>query len=197
MRFVAFIPVLVACSSSSSERVYSLEDLELEKFIGLPVSGDGRLVVSKSLISPTNWSNVRGHATFVCEGCALGDDHTTLKDFVWAPPEGLQFGHLALGEIDGRADFGDGHVKARMSVRSEDLEIVVRVDGVLANRKEDVTLNGCIQFRPADALRERDPRMHALLSVTGAESDDAGWFYISLEGPVGELRRYAKRCEAR
>lgn len=37
--------------------------------MGLPVAGNGWLAVSESLVAPAEWSSLRGHATFSCEGC--------------------------------------------------------------------------------------------------------------------------------
>jgi hypothetical protein len=70
----------------------------------------------------------------------------------------------------------------------------VRVDGTLAKDVDELALDGCIRFRPTDALRERDPKMHALLEMTGAHLDDAGWFHIALQGRLADLEWLAKPC---
>ena len=164
-----------------------LDDLHLDKAIGLPVSGDGKLVVSKSLIDPADWAKVSGHATFLCEDCAIGDDHATLGS-------DLYFGRIAFPAIEARADVTSGRVHATATTTSPDVEISIRLDGTLAKNLEDSDVNGCIRFRPTAALKERDPKMFALLSVTGADQDDQGWFHIALEGRAGSMKRLAKPC---
>ena len=57
-----------------------------------------------------------------------------------------------------------------------------------------VASDGCIRYRPTDALRERDPKMHALLEITGAHRDDDGWFQIAIQGPLAGLKWLAKPC---
>jgi hypothetical protein len=190
----AVLAALAACSSPSSERTYWLDELHLQQYIDLPVDGDGKLVVSKSLIDPADWSTVRGHAIFLCEHCTLGDDRATLPAPAALDP-GIYFGHLTFDSIDARADFADGKVHARASVQSTDLELEVRVDGTLAKQVNESTLGGCIRFRPTDALRGRDPKMHTLLEITGAERDDIGWFHIMLQGRPADLKWRAKRCD--
>jgi hypothetical protein len=188
----------MACSSSAPERTYWLDDLHLDKAIGLPVTGDGKLVVSRSLIDPSDWSNVTGHATFLCEDCAIGDDRATLHldDWYWSMPGGadLYVGRLAFPAIEARADVTAGRVHATATTTSPDVEIAIRIDGTLAKTIADSDLNGCIRFRPTAALQARDPKLYSLLNMTGASQDAQGWFHIALEGRAGSLKRLAKPC---
>ncbi len=195
MRLFSILTLLVACSNPS-ERVYALDELNVQRFtLGLPVRGDGKLVVSASLIAPADWSTVRGHAMFSCDDCTLGDDRTPLRDFLWAGPEGIPFGHVTFDSVYGRADFADGRLNVRSEWRSPDLEVEGKVDGTLAKQEDDIELIGCVKFRPTQALLERDPKLYALFGTTGAEMDEQGWFDISIQGRLADARRLARPCE--
>jgi hypothetical protein len=191
-RFV-LLAALVACSSPSRERTYALDELDVQRFtLGLPVDGDGKLVVSESLVAVTDWSAARGHATFDCDGCTLGDDRATVPGF-WGSD--VPFGHVTFDTVAARVDFADGRMHATSQWHSPDFELVGKLDGTLAKQNDDIELQGCIKFRPTDELLARDPKLYAVFSTTGAERDNAGWFAIAIEGRIGDLKRFARRCE--
>jgi hypothetical protein len=172
--------------------VYQLEELPVRDWtLGLPVYGDGTLRVSKSLVGIDDWSKVKGHAIFNCDGCTLGNGRTPMHI------EGLgdaDFTSITFDEVDARADFADGHMHLVSSWRSDALELDARVDATLAKTVADSQVDGCVIFRPTEDLLERDPKMYALISTTGAERDEAGWFMIKLSGPFGSMKRQAQTC---
>ena len=163
---------------------------------GLPVSGDGTLVVALTPAEPTSWAKVTGHVTFTCDRCTLGDDRAQLQISFWGV-SAIDFGHLTFETVRARADFADGRVHLTSTWRSPDLELDARVTGKLGANAEDTQLDGCVMFRPTAALRRRDPKLHDLISLTGAPIDDAGRYNIKLEGTLGNPRRLAKTCELR
>jgi hypothetical protein len=193
---IIWLVVLAACSSRS-ERSYGLDDLPVTAWTaGLPVTGDGKLVVALSPAEPTDWSVVTGHVTFTCDGCTLGDDRAQLQIEFW-DSKGVDFGHLTFDTVRARADFAGGRVRVTAEWRSPELELDAVVHGELAPAAADTRLDGCVRFRPTDALRQRDVKLHALVSITGAPADDAGRFFITLDGTLGEMRRLGKICELR
>ncbi|HEY5944077.1 MAG TPA: hypothetical protein VIV40_01235 [Kofleriaceae bacterium] len=197
---VAAVLLVVGCSGRS-DRVYPLDDLPVRDWtLGLPVSGDGKLVVSRSLVDPRDWSTVTGHAVFTCNGCTLGDDHTAMKiDNPWAddPSTGVDFGHLTFDTVNARADFANGRMRLDAQWRSQDFELDATIDGVLAKTAGETTLDGCVRFRPTEALRVRDPKLYAVVSVTGASTDDDGWYNIKIGGTLGEMKSLGAVCRLR
>ena len=185
------VVLLALFGCSSPLQIYSLDELPVEDWTGgLPVRGDGKLLVALS--QRGDWSAARGVVGFTCDDCTLGDDRAKLDlgDF-----GAVEFQHLTFDTVRMRAEFRDGLVRVTSQWRSRDMTLDADIDGVLAPRAEDIELAGCVVFRPTDALRERDPRMHSLLSVTGAPSDDDGQFYIRLSGTLGAMRRRGEICE--
>jgi hypothetical protein len=182
------------CSSGSSERVYSLDELPVREWtLGLPVSGDGTLRVSKSLLAVDDWSQAKGHAVFNCDGCELGDNYARMQ--LGEPFDDIPFSYLTFDELSARADFGDGHMHLTSRWRSPDFELDGRVDATLAKTAADSRLDGCVVFRPTDVLRERDPKLHALVAVTGANTNEAGWFMIAIGGTLGDMKALARTCQ--
>ena len=182
-----FLIALAACSPAV--RVYELDELPVEEWTaGLPVRGDGTLVVA--LPRPGDWSRAAGIVAFSCDGCTLGDDRTkaTLPYF-----GRVDFGHLTFTTAQAHVTFRDGRVRFVAQLRSPDVTFDADVDGVLAARAEHTELAGCIRFAVHDTLLERDPRTHALLSVTGAPRVD-GHYYIRVRGTVGAMRLLGEVC---
>jgi hypothetical protein len=190
---VALLVIVAACGSSS-ERVYALEELPVREWtLGLPVYGDGKLTVSKSLLDVADWSKANGHVRFDCEDCTLGNDRAPMQ--LGEPIGDVPFTSLTVDEVSATADFANGRMHLTSRWRSEDFELDARVDATLAKVAADAQLAGCVKFRPTEALRERDPKMHALISTTGAGQDGAGWFTIAIDGTLGEMKRRASACE--
>jgi hypothetical protein len=68
------------------------------------------------------------------------------------------------------------------------------IRGVLAPKAEDIALEGCIVFGPTKELLQRDPKLHALISTTGAPVRDDGEFTIKIEGTLGKMRKLGQVC---
>ena len=181
---------LVFVAACTQEHYYALDDLPVTEWTaGLPVSGDGRLVV---WLAGRDWSNTVGFVRFRCDDCTLGDGHTDMAFDRYGQP--IDFGRLALGDVRGALDFADGHVTLTTRWRSRDFELDAYVRGTLAPRAADIALDGCVVFRPTPALLAHDPRMHALASVTGAPLDPQGRFTIELAGTLGKMRMLGEVC---
>jgi hypothetical protein len=189
-----FVLLLAACSSTSTP-TYSLVDLPVTRWTaGLPVTGDGTLVVALTPAAPTNWAKATGHVTFTCDRCTLGDDRAQLQiEFMGATA--IDFGHLTFDTVRARADFAGGQVVLVSQWRSPEVELDAKVTGVLARSSADTRLDGCVRFRPTDALHRRDQKLFDMLSLTGAWRDDRGYFYIRLDGTLGEMRKLPQRCD--
>ena len=193
MRALALI-ALAACGGDA-DRVYWLDELPTREWTaGLPVSGDGKLVVSKSLLGVRDWSTARGRAIFSCVDCTLGDDRTNLDVKIF-DDAGMPFSHLTLDTVSARADFADGRMVLTAQWRSPEFELDAHVTAVLAKTPHDSVVSGCVKFRPTERLLERDPRLFALSSITGAPLDDAGVYSIRLEGPYGRIRLLGRDCQ--
>lgn len=193
MRLALSLAVLTACGGSG-DRTYSLDELPvLEWTSGIPVHGNGKLVVSSSLVAPRDWSTVKGHAIFTCDDCTLGDDRAhVLPDLA---PGGVEIGRIALGRVDARADFADGRMHLSSALRSDDFELDAEVDAVLAQNTRDTRLDGCIRFRALDALKTRDPKLYSLVeTMTGNPSED-GLFAITISGTLGAIRAAFHDCD--
>jgi hypothetical protein len=189
-----FVLLLVGCSPSSSERVYSLDELPVREWtLGLPVSGDGTLRVSKSLLAVDDWSQAKGHVIFNCDGCELGDNYARMQ--LGEPIGDIPFSYLAFDELSARADFADGRMHLTSRWRSPEFELDARVDATLAKTAADSRIDGCVVFRGTDVLRERDPKLHALIGVTGANVNEAGWFIIAIDGTFGDMKPLARTCQ--
>ena len=190
MRTLAMLAALIACGSPT-ERSYTLGELDLARYtFGLPVTGDGTLVVSTSLIKPRDWSTATGQVRLSCDSCTLGDDHAPARGIMYGPPgTTVEFGHLTFDSVEARADITDGHIAGHARLRSPDLELDAKVGGTF------VRLDVCVRYRPTDALLARDRRLHALLSMLGVERADDGWFYITVDGAASDVRARSLRCE--
>lgn len=193
------VALLASCGARTDVRSYSLDQLPVREWtLGLPVSGDGKLVVTSSLIAPSDWAAVTGHATFTCDGCTLGDDTTQL--LLPVPPntwtgDAIDFGHLTLDTVSARAEFADGRMHLVSHWSSPELELDARVEGELHKTAADTQVMGCVRFRPTDVLERRDPRLYAIATTTGAPRDEAGWYFIKLEGSPTDLRRLGLNCQ--
>lgn len=179
---------------SEPRRTYTLAELPVREWTaGLPVTGNGTLVVELTPASPTDWSTVRGRVDFICDGCTLGDDRSKLQvDTGFGA--GVDFGHLTFDSVRARARFADGRVRLVTRWRSPELALDAEVGGTLAPASNDVAIAGCVQFRVADALATRDPKLHAVLTSTGAPRDEHGNYFIKLAGTLGAMRRMGAVC---
>jgi hypothetical protein len=81
-------------------------------------------------------------------------------------------------------------------LRSFDFELDLEVRGTLQPTVLATALDGCAHFRPTEALR-RDEITHSVLSMTGANLNDSGWYTIEIGGTPGAMRRIPKPCTSR
>jgi hypothetical protein len=189
MRFAWLL--LAACGPP--EHVFTLDDLPVKEWTaGLPVSGDGRLLV---WLAGADWPSTVGFVRFRCDGCTLGDDETKMKLAMFE--DGIDFGHITFDTVRADIDFADGKFELTTNWRSPDFELDATVDGTLAPRAEDIAFEGCIVFRALPPLLARDPKTHAIVSTTGAPIGADGRYMIRISGAVRNMRRLGQVCEPR
>jgi hypothetical protein len=185
-RALAFMVVLAGCTD---EHVYPLDELPVEEWTGgLPIEGDGRLLV---WLARTDWSNAVGFVRFRCDDCRLGDG--VAKMTVAGFDQGIEFPGIELGSVYAALDFADGTVKMTTTWRSDSFVLDGEITGKLAARAEDIELAGCVRFRATDALRTQDPIMYSIVTLTGAPQD-GDMFSVKLEGTLGKMRRLGQVC---
>lgn len=174
----------------------SLADLPLRQFVGLP--GVGTIEVGANLLVPLGGDgiNVRGTDGTIavrCVGpCQLGDDRTSLPDRGLGP---ITISHLDLSGFEAHIEAKGGVVRlTRFALASADLELALSLEVRLAPDPRASQVDACVRFRPTAALRERDPRLHALISL-GAPAGDDGWQRVRITGTVAAPRRQGTSCE--
>lgn len=141
-----------------------------------------------------------GFADIRCTGCKLGDDVAKLKpkarstrSSVFAEM-GLSFGHLTFDAAlkvsikDGRAEL----VAWRFT--SPDLQLELALTVALHARYAEGQLDGCIRFRPTEALRKRDARTADLLVLVGAPLGADGFYSLTVKGTIGSPKPIATEC---
>lgn len=172
--------------------------------LGLPVSGTADVAIDVSIpISngARDYRRARGTLDIRCTKCQLGDDVAKLRpathakhssDFVG---DGIYFGHLTFERLEARLQIGDGRVAlARWVADSPDVTIELALEIELASAYEGSALRGCLRFKDKPTLRERDPKMAALLGISGAPLGPDGLFHIELAGTLGEVKRLGRAC---
>jgi hypothetical protein len=109
--------------------------------------------------------------------------------------DGIDFGHLAFGKIDLEVVFAQGHADiTRFVVESEDLSLALTVHLELATAFEQAKIDGCVRFKPSEALATRAPKTAALLATTGAPLAPDGMYTIKLEGTLADMKRLGTVC---
>lgn len=168
--------------------------------LGLPVSGTADIVIDVAIPKTRrrpDYAKAHGTISIACTKCRLGDDQAklVLADLTGLAPDGIPFGHLTIDQLEVEATIAGGKLAlTSFKLRSPDFEIRLALSMAFASSFEDSAVTGCIRFKPTAALRARDPRMHDMLSLTGAARGPDGFDHVSLEGTVGETRRLAKDC---
>lgn len=186
------LAALAGCSSPAPQ-IYMLSSLPIEEWtLGLPVHGDGRLVVALVPREITDWSRATGFVDFTCDGCTLGDDKAKMHLDAY---DDIEFGHITFDSVRARADFADGRMHLVVHWRSRDMTLDADVKGTLAPAAEDVVLDGCVVFAPTDALLRRSPQTHAMVTTTGAPLREDGRYTIRIDGTLGKMRRLAQLCD--
>lgn len=182
----------------------SLADLPMiSGAIGLPMTGTGDVAIDitvPKVDGKPDYARATGSASINCTKCQLGDDKTKLKlgsskraaAFVG---DGLEFSHLTIDRLDAKVTVGDGKLDlTSWKLSSPDLEVEVSLSMKLATKFRDSSVSGCVRFKATEALKTRDPKMHALLSLTGAMRGADGFEHIQLEGTGRDIRRLAREC---
>ncbi len=168
--------------------------------LGLPVSGTADIDISFDVPNGSA-ALIAGHAHVTCTKCRVGDDVAKLKlggktarTSAFAP-DGLDFGHLDFDKLDVTLTVENGHAVIRkFAVTSPDvaIELIGEVD--LATTIAASRVFGCLRFKPSPTLEKTQPKTFAVLSVTGAPLDEAGYYSIRLEGTIGDMKRLGQVC---
>ncbi len=168
-----------------------------EVMSGLPMSGLADITVDLTVPKvdgKPRYGQTTGSIAFACpKGCTLGDDRTklSLRDL-----GDVDFNHLTLGTLDARAEVRDGHVNlTKWELVSTDLTFHARLQIDLVDALADSKIDGCLWFKPDPSLLARDPKMHALISTTGATPDADGVFQIKISGRIGARKYLAQQCK--
>lgn len=177
-----------------------LADLPVSAWVGLPARGT--IEVDAALRIPVvdgqrRYDRAKGTIAVRCvAGCQLGDDHARL-----AMPDGPLLGgdvavsHLDLGGFDVELTAADGHARvSRWTLGSTDLELHVDLDVALAPALDDAALDGCVRFRPTDALARRDRRLHDLVTLASPFRGPDQDHRVQIAGTVARPRLLARMC---
>jgi type II secretion system protein N len=163
---------------------------------GLPMTGLADVTIDLTVPKArgaVKYNEISGSIAASCPaGCGLGDSKAQLA----LPGIGnVDFGHIDLGALDLRVVIRDGQLTMnRFDIVSPDLEMHARLGVKFADALDASTVDGCVWFKPNEALMKREPKTYTVLSTTGAARDEAGFFSIKLEGTVGGLKRLAREC---
>jgi hypothetical protein len=166
--------------------------------LGLPVLGTADVAIDVSIPianGARDYRRARGTVDIRCTKCQLGDDVAKLKHAADFVGDGIYFGHVAFDRLEARLQIGDGRIAlARWVVDSPDVTIELALDIDLASTYEGSGIRGCLRFKDKPALRQRDPKMSALLSITGAPLGPDGLFHVELAGTLGEVKWLGRAC---
>ena len=168
--------------------------------LGLPVTGLANVDLA---IDVPNGSaaQINGKLDFRCIRCRIGDDVAKLqlgsndaRSNAFGGG-GLDFGHLDVDQLDVAVAIANGHADlTKFVLRSPDLVLEITAHVELASSLEDSQLLGCIRFKGTPALAQRDPKLTALLGITGAPQDTDGMYTIRLDGSLAAPKRLGQIC---
>ena len=173
----------------------ALHDIDVARwFAGLPLDGLADVAIDVTVprrAGVQDYPNASGSFAFACHsGCTLGDDHTKL-----AAAGGLPFGHVTFDNIDVRGVVRAGHVDvSHWQLESKDISLTATMHIDLAATLDDSKLDGCVRFKPAPGLADRDPQTAAVIATTGAQAGPDGFYSIKLEGTLGKRKLLAQQC---
>jgi hypothetical protein len=77
---------------------------------------------------------------------------------------------------------------------SADFEMHAQLRMDFGDTLEASAIDGCLWFKPTEALQKREPKTYAVIMTTGANVDGDGFFSIKLAGSVGGIKRLAQGC---
>ena len=178
----------------------ALESPALGQPLGLPTSGRGQIALDVH-VTGTDLRTAEGAISLGCPaGCVLGDDKSNLHiapspSRAMFGPGGLAFGHLTVDHFAAKVTVGHGRADlASFEWASPDVELLVSGGVTLAAALDKSQVDVCVRFKPSEALRVRDPKTYAMLSLTGAPLDPDGRYDIRIEGSLGEPKRLGLVC---
>jgi hypothetical protein len=214
MKLAPFLLVLAACSPPDGTltttttwtgdemwlRVFGnhvpLHQLPIADWLALPMTG--ALDVDVDLAIPIaygkrDFSRARGSITASCRGgCTLGDDIANLSLGYF---DDVEFGHLAFDSLELGIDVAHGHAAVtHWRADSPDVDLFIAASVELAPRLDDSAISGCIRFRGTPALEQRDWKLAALVSLTGAPLGPDGLYHVKLDGNLGDIKRLGVVC---
>ena len=187
----------------ASHHRLELAELPVARFTGgLPARGTIELGANVNVPlggSGVDLRHARGRFAVRCLGaCQLGDDRTPLRPpgrVADLAPDGVPFTHLDLTGLEAHVAIADGHLRLHdWKLASADLELDVALDVTLAASVERSRLDGCVTYRPTEALRARDGTLAAMLDLMTAGTDDAGHHHLVVGGTVAAPRVTPGRC---
>ncbi len=202
---VASVALGVATDASGTRytipnTLVALESPALGQPLGLPTSGRGQIALDVH-VTGTDLRTAEGAISLGCPaGCVLGDDRANLhisqsRGRAMFAPDGLAFGHLTIDHFAAKVTVARGRADlASFEWTSPDVELLVSGGVTLAAALNKSQLDICVRFKPSEALRVRDPKTYALLSLTGAPLDTDGRYDIRIEGPLGDPKRLGRVC---
>lgn len=163
---------------------------------GLPMTGLADILIDVTVPKAKGvplYKQITGAIAASCPaGCSLGNSKTP----VTMPGLGtVDFGRVDLGAIDMRAVIKDGHLTMnQFDMVSADFEMHAQLRLDFADTLEESVVDGCLWFKPKEALQQREPKTYALFMTTGASAYSEGFFAIKLAGTVGKIKRLAQDC---
>jgi type II secretion system protein N len=204
---------LAACSSSSTppadhllhttqtkERTTIVGDhvdlatLPFTDWIDVPAHGTANIKIDVATPGG-DLRGANGTIDIACVGvCGIGG--TTVHVGKGAFAGDLQIPSIDFDGLDVAAAIDDGHATiTRWKMAGKDVEIVASGKLVLAQRLADSTIDACLRFRGMPGLRDREPKLDALLATTGAPAATDGFFNIRLTDRLSSMRRLGSVCD--
>ncbi len=175
--------------------------------IGLPITGTGDVSIDLKIPKVGNtpdYTKATGTISIACTKCQIGDDKARLKlptknarNSAFAG-EGIAFGHVAIDRLEMTMTAAVGKLELtswKFASPDVDLQLSLTVD--LSKSLQDSGLDGCVRFKLADTLEKRDPKTHAMLSLTGAHLGADGFFNIVVKGAIKRPHQLARECNTK
>ncbi len=208
---LAMLGALAACGAkpapeAAKDAIEYVADVDLATrpttdSLGLPMSGSVHVEVHLQHATP-DLRSATGTVRVTCaKGCRLGDDKTKLVPKTTRPNafvgDGLDFGHIAFDSFDIGLTFADGHATiTTWNVASPDLQLVASGGLTLARTLAESTIDMCVRYGATPALQQRDPKMAAVIELTGApRSAKDGLFNLQLVDRFDQMKRLGRVCD--
>jgi len=142
--------------------------------------GDLRQATGTIEIACTGTCGIGGTTVHVGKGAFAGDVEVPRIDF---------------DHLDVAVAIENGHATiTRWKMVGRDVELVASGNVALAQRLEDSTIDVCVRFRGTPGLRDRDPKLDALIATTGG-AWSAGFFNIHITDRLSHMHKLAAVCD--